>query len=177
MMRFASLHAILSDAIGTDINPLSRVSISEIERGARRVDVDDLMALAAGLDVTPAHLLSPEWRETVPVAGFGDVARDRYARWVRSQVILFSNRRKTSKAGEATEIRSTARRIKREIEATRAQAEALQRARETADADSAVSLGELHQSALEALSDLQIRLSEAHATLRGLEESEQHGHD
>ncbi len=33
-------------------------TISEIERGARRVDVDDLTALAAALDVAPVDLLS-----------------------------------------------------------------------------------------------------------------------
>ncbi len=39
---------------------LSASAISQIENGARRVDVDDLFALAIALDVTPALLLMPE---------------------------------------------------------------------------------------------------------------------
>lgn len=39
--------------------PLSHATISEIERGARRVDVDDLTTLAAALGVSPASLLMP----------------------------------------------------------------------------------------------------------------------
>ena len=38
--------------------PMAHNTVSEIERGARRVDVDDLMALAAALDVSPIALLS-----------------------------------------------------------------------------------------------------------------------
>lgn len=45
-------------------------TVSEIERGARRVDVDDLMALAAALNVSTATLLMPytaedEWETSV----------------------------------------------------------------------------------------------------------------
>jgi transcriptional regulator with XRE-family HTH domain len=39
--------------------PLSINSINEIESGARRVDVDDLMALAIALQVNPNSLLLP----------------------------------------------------------------------------------------------------------------------
>lgn len=39
--------------------PLSHATISEIERGARRVDVDDLTTLAVALGVSPAALLMP----------------------------------------------------------------------------------------------------------------------
>ncbi|MFI1237525.1 helix-turn-helix domain-containing protein [Nocardia salmonicida] len=50
----------VSDRLGELGKPLSPNAISEIERAARRVDVDDLMALSIALDVTPVALLMPE---------------------------------------------------------------------------------------------------------------------
>jgi transcriptional regulator with XRE-family HTH domain len=38
-------------------HPMAHNTINEIERGARRVDVDDLVALAVALDVSPTELL------------------------------------------------------------------------------------------------------------------------
>lgn len=38
-------------------HPMAHNTINEIERGARRVDVDDLVALAAALDVSVLELL------------------------------------------------------------------------------------------------------------------------
>jgi transcriptional regulator with XRE-family HTH domain len=72
----------LSDRIGNDVRPLGRSAISEIERGDRRVDVDDLIALAAGLRVSPAQLLMPIGQDPVPLAGFGDVPAEIYREWV-----------------------------------------------------------------------------------------------
>ncbi|UZF45366.1 helix-turn-helix domain-containing protein [Rhodococcus rhodochrous] len=43
---------------GTD-RPLAYNTLSEIERGARRCDVDDLIAIAVALDVGPLALLMP----------------------------------------------------------------------------------------------------------------------
>lgn len=40
--------------------PLTHTALDKIERGTRRVDVDDLMALAVALEVSPATLLMPE---------------------------------------------------------------------------------------------------------------------
>ena len=40
--------------------PLTHSAVDQIEKGERRVDVDDLMALAAALDVTVQTLLMPE---------------------------------------------------------------------------------------------------------------------
>jgi transcriptional regulator with XRE-family HTH domain len=40
--------------------PLAHNTLSEIERGARRVDVDDLMAIAVALDASPNTLLLPD---------------------------------------------------------------------------------------------------------------------
>jgi transcriptional regulator with XRE-family HTH domain len=48
--------------------PLTHTALDKIERGTRRVDVDDLMALAAALDVSPATLLMPDVTP-VPVDG------------------------------------------------------------------------------------------------------------
>ncbi|WP_288076303.1 helix-turn-helix transcriptional regulator [Rhodococcus sp. (in: high G+C Gram-positive bacteria)] len=39
--------------------PLAHNTLSEIERGARRCDVDDLIALSVALDVSPLALLMP----------------------------------------------------------------------------------------------------------------------
>lgn len=50
----------LSDHMGRVVHPMAHNTISEIERGARRVDVDDLMALAEGLNVSPIALLMPK---------------------------------------------------------------------------------------------------------------------
>jgi transcriptional regulator with XRE-family HTH domain len=50
----------LSDHMGRVVRPMAHNTISEIERGARRVDVDDLMALAEGLNVSPIALLMPK---------------------------------------------------------------------------------------------------------------------
>src|ERR1700682_3199392 len=49
--------------------PIPELGLRRIESGTRRVDVDDLMALAAALDVSPATLLMPdttqeEWETT-----------------------------------------------------------------------------------------------------------------
>jgi transcriptional regulator with XRE-family HTH domain len=50
----------LSDHTGRVVRPMAHNTISEIERGARRVDVDDLIALAEGLNVSPIALLMPK---------------------------------------------------------------------------------------------------------------------
>ena len=50
-----ALAARLSDAG----RPLTHTALDKIERGTRRVDVDDLMALAASLRVSPIRLLMP----------------------------------------------------------------------------------------------------------------------
>ncbi|RVW05053.1 XRE family transcriptional regulator [Rhodococcus spongiicola] len=44
------------DAAGRRI---AHTSLSDIENGSRRIDVDDLLALAIALDVSPATLLMP----------------------------------------------------------------------------------------------------------------------
>lgn len=49
----------LSEKMPAD-RPMAHNTISEIERGARRVDVDDLMALAKALKISTSYLLGDE---------------------------------------------------------------------------------------------------------------------
>jgi transcriptional regulator with XRE-family HTH domain len=49
----------LSDRLGQVGRPILPTGISKIESGARRVDVDDLVALAIALEVNPLRLLKP----------------------------------------------------------------------------------------------------------------------
>lgn len=59
--------------------PITPSAIAKIERAQRRVDVGDLMALAAVLNVTPSALLLPlddDPNHTVAVTGAGDVPAD-----------------------------------------------------------------------------------------------------
>jgi len=50
----------VADRLQETDRPLAFNTLSEIERGARRVDVDDLVALAAALEVSPSSILMPE---------------------------------------------------------------------------------------------------------------------
>lgn len=49
----------LSKKLGEVGRPLGHSAIDQIEKGTRRVDVDDLVALAAALGVSPITLLMP----------------------------------------------------------------------------------------------------------------------
>lgn len=49
----------LSTALGQMGRPVTASGITRIEKLKRRVDVDDLVALATALSVTPAQLLDP----------------------------------------------------------------------------------------------------------------------
>ncbi|WP_063278426.1 helix-turn-helix domain-containing protein [Streptomyces roseifaciens] len=40
--------------------PMTNIAVSRTERGRRRCDVDDLVAIAAALDISPGALL-PQW--------------------------------------------------------------------------------------------------------------------
>jgi transcriptional regulator with XRE-family HTH domain len=50
----------LAERLEESDRPLAHNTLSEIERGARRVDVDDLMAIAIALDASPMSLLMPD---------------------------------------------------------------------------------------------------------------------
>jgi transcriptional regulator with XRE-family HTH domain len=82
--------------------PLTHSAVDQIEQGGRRVDVDDLMALAAALGVSPVTLLMPESTtrdDLVEVTGFpperaGDVwdwLRALYLRHDHYYVLVESN--------------------------------------------------------------------------------------
>lgn len=52
----------VSDAVGALGRPIPPLGVSRIEAGTRRVDADDLVALAVALNVSPlALLLPPKW--------------------------------------------------------------------------------------------------------------------
>jgi transcriptional regulator with XRE-family HTH domain len=83
--------AELSKRLATLGTPLGVSALSKIENGTRRVTVDDLVALAIALDVSPNRLLltedvdpvpaSPEIRPEYLVALTPSVAVDRYDAW------------------------------------------------------------------------------------------------
>src|SRR5947209_8763146 len=54
----------LSDRLRALGRPIATLGLSRIEKGTRRVDADDLVALAIALDVNPAALLLP--RDAAP---------------------------------------------------------------------------------------------------------------
>ena len=67
----------LARELGDMGRPLGHSAVDQIEKGTRRVDVDDLMALAAVLNVSPATLLMPEttqdeWETAVDATGLPD---------------------------------------------------------------------------------------------------------
>jgi transcriptional regulator with XRE-family HTH domain len=69
--------------------PLRHSAIDQIEKGTRRVDVDDLVALALALDTSPMGLLLPHGddpAELVPVGGNDKVPAERFWRWLRGEV-------------------------------------------------------------------------------------------
>jgi transcriptional regulator with XRE-family HTH domain len=49
----------LANKLGEVGRPLGHSAVDQIEKGTRRVDVDDLMALASALGVSPCTLLMP----------------------------------------------------------------------------------------------------------------------
>ncbi|MFE9065042.1 helix-turn-helix domain-containing protein [Streptomyces violaceusniger] len=93
--RGMSLRA-LSEALEKAGRGLSQDAINKIENGAkpdakqiRRVDVDDLVALAVALRVNPSALLLPltdDPSQTVKITGFGEVGADRAWDWVDGEM-------------------------------------------------------------------------------------------
>jgi len=72
----------LSKKLGEVGRPLGHAAVDQIEKGTRRVDVDDLMALAAALGVSPATLLMPDVKtgqDAVGVTGHPDSVSARRA--------------------------------------------------------------------------------------------------
>lgn len=68
---------VLAQKLSEAGRPIPQSGISRIESGIRRVDVDDLTALAAVFGVSPSALLLPLSREgTFEVTGAGTVSAD-----------------------------------------------------------------------------------------------------
>jgi len=84
-LSFAELSRRLSD-IGREIPPLG---LRRIESGDRRVDADDLVALAVALNVSPVSLLMPRTEdadEQVETTGVeGTVTARKLGRWLREE--------------------------------------------------------------------------------------------
>ena len=66
----------VSDRLTRLGRPIARSGLSKIESGDRRVDVDDLVAIAAALSVTPNRLLKTP--DNSPMAGFPGMTKDDY---------------------------------------------------------------------------------------------------
>lgn len=73
----------LSEKLAEIGRPIPTLGLRRIEDGERRVDVDDLMALAVALDVNPAALLFPSEDRGVPVeaTGVGSIGFKELWRW------------------------------------------------------------------------------------------------
>jgi hypothetical protein len=67
--------------------PIPALGVRRIEAGTRRVDVDDLMALAVVLGVSPITLLAPpsrSERETIEATATGKHPADMFWSWLRA---------------------------------------------------------------------------------------------
>ena len=95
LARGMSLRA-LSEALGSAGRSLSQDAINKIENGAkegsksvRRVDVDDLVALAAALRVNPSALLLPltdDPADVIALAGVGEVNAEKAWDWMDGEL-------------------------------------------------------------------------------------------
>jgi transcriptional regulator with XRE-family HTH domain len=84
--RLGLSQAQLARQTANTSRPLASTAINEIENGARRVDVDDLLALAVALGVNPNALLMPDRVGDdfdVEMSGAGMVNSSRAWRWAR----------------------------------------------------------------------------------------------
>lgn len=75
----------LSGKLAKAGRPIGASAVAKIERGERQVTVDDLMALASALRVSPSALLLPLKdgpHETVDITGVGEIAADRAWDWL-----------------------------------------------------------------------------------------------
>jgi transcriptional regulator with XRE-family HTH domain len=78
----------LSDLLRDAGRPISPSAVGKVERGERQVSVDELMALAVLLQVSPSALLLPltdDPNVTVEITGRGPVAADDAWDWMDGQ--------------------------------------------------------------------------------------------
>lgn len=71
----------VSDALGAIGRPTLATVVSKIERGERRIDVDDVVALALALNVSPLTLLMPDEASGQPVKLTEGFEVDRLTAW------------------------------------------------------------------------------------------------
>ena len=69
--------------------PTHQATVHRLETGARRVTVDDVLALAAALEVSPLYLLGGSYtNEPVPVTPKLEASPPQMRRWLTGQVQL-----------------------------------------------------------------------------------------
>jgi transcriptional regulator with XRE-family HTH domain len=85
----------VSKALAGVDRPMSPLAVRRIEEMERRVDVDDLLALAIVLGVTPISLLYPgakEGAESVTATGLkSTVSAEHLWEWMRAEIPLVAN--------------------------------------------------------------------------------------
>lgn len=78
--------AALAQLLTEHGRPFVQSAVANIEAGRRRVDVDDLMALAVVLNVSPTMLLlPPDARSTTEATGAGTKPAHEFYRWADRQ--------------------------------------------------------------------------------------------
>ncbi len=76
----------LSDRTKELGQPIAVLGLRRIERGERRVDFDDLLILAAALNVNPVNLMCPPLSDTVPFPiGNREYGCDRVRDWIEDR--------------------------------------------------------------------------------------------
>ncbi|WP_206499121.1 helix-turn-helix domain-containing protein [Rhodococcus sp. KRD175] len=86
-LSYAEMSRVL-DGLG---RPIATLGLSRIENGERRIDVDDLLALAQALGVSPLTLLMPTTEtaeQPVEATGLGDVPAIELWHWLRTDLPL-----------------------------------------------------------------------------------------
>src|SRR5437868_3273740 len=81
----------LSKKLGEVGRPLGHSAVDQIEKGTRRVDVDDLVALAVALEVSPETLLMPYAEnadDEVQITGWGPMAASEAWRWMQTDISM-----------------------------------------------------------------------------------------
>jgi len=86
--------AAFSDRLSAIGRPIPIAALSRLENGSRRVDVDDLVALAHALEVSPTTLLSPSSssQEHAPLATTLpiDLALPEVTAWLKGELASFA---------------------------------------------------------------------------------------
>lgn len=90
----------LSADLGEAGRPIPVLGVRRIEDGTRRVDVDDLVAIAAALGVSPITLLMPvaDADETVTATTVGELSAHQLFSWLRGAAPLPSQRETATQA-------------------------------------------------------------------------------